>query len=214
MEGNMAMTSNQNDVQMPQKEEGEKEEDMPVSRSDSGSGDDSLDSLRNHPRCPLTPSLSPRKRTTSQSKTEPPLLRTNKRTIYTAGRPPWYNVTGTTFKEAFVIGLCGGSASGKTTVANKIIEALDVPWVVLLFMDSFYKVLTKDEQELAAKNEYNFDHPEAFDFELLVTVLRKLKKGKSIKVPVYDFTSHCRRKEWVRKDQEDITNDNLLSQQY
>uniref|UniRef100_A0A671Q742 Uridine-cytidine kinase n=1 Tax=Sinocyclocheilus anshuiensis TaxID=1608454 RepID=A0A671Q742_9TELE len=147
-------------------------------------------------RCPLTPSQSPRKRTTSQSKTEPPLLRTNKRTIYTAGRPPWYNVTGTTFKEAFVIGLCGGSASGKTTVANKIIEALDVPWVVLLSMDSFYKVLSKEEQELAARNEYNFDHPDAFDFELLVTVLRKLKKGKSIKVPVYDFTSHSRRKEW------------------
>uniref|UniRef100_A0A8C7KS30 Uridine-cytidine kinase n=1 Tax=Oncorhynchus kisutch TaxID=8019 RepID=A0A8C7KS30_ONCKI len=192
----MAMKINQNDVQMPQQEEGEKEEDRSMSRSDSGSGDDSLGSLPKHPRCPLTPSLSPRKRTTSQSKTEPPLLRTNKRTIYTAGRPPWYNVTGTTFKEAFVIGLCGGSASGKTTVANKIIEALDVPWVVLLSMDSFYKVLTKDEQELAAKNEYNFDHPEAFDFELLVTVLRKLKKGKSIKVPVYDFTSHCRRKEW------------------
>ncbi|XP_018542830.1 uridine-cytidine kinase-like 1 isoform X1 [Lates calcarifer] len=173
------------------------EADRSVSRSDSGSGDDSLDGLSNRvPRCPLTPSLSPRKRTTSQSKTEPPLLRTNKRTIYTAGRPPWYNVTGTTFKEAFVIGLCGGSASGKTTVANKIIEALDVPWVVLLSMDSFYKVLNKEEQELAAKNEYNFDHPDAFDFELLVTVLRKLKKGKSIKVPVYDFTSHCRRKEW------------------
>ncbi|KAK6297438.1 uridine-cytidine kinase-like 1 isoform X2 [Coregonus clupeaformis] len=197
----MAMKMNQNDVQMPQKEEGEKEEDRSTSRSDrlvkrKSSGDDSLGSLPKHPRCPLTPSLSPRKRTTSQSKTEPPLLRTNKRTIYTAGRPPWYNVTGTTFKEAFVIGLCGGSASGKTTVANKIIEALDVPWVVLLSMDSFYKVLTKDEQELAAKNEYNFDHPEAFDFELLVTVLRKLKKGKSIKVPIYDFTSHCRRKEW------------------
>ncbi|KAJ4920758.1 hypothetical protein JOQ06_027773, partial [Pogonophryne albipinna] len=173
------------------------EADKSMLRSDSGSGDDSLDGLPNcAPRCPLTPSLSPRKRTTSQSKSEPPLLRTNKRTIYTAGRPPWYNVTGTTFKEAFVIGLCGGSASGKTTVANKIIEALDVPWVVLLSMDSFYKVLNKEEQELAAKNEYNFDHPDAFDFELLVTVLRKLKKGKSIKVPVYDFTSHGRRKEW------------------
>ncbi|XP_054617743.1 uridine-cytidine kinase-like 1 isoform X2 [Dunckerocampus dactyliophorus] len=166
-------------------------------RSDSESGEDSLHGLPNCiPRCPLTPSLSPQKRSTSQSKTEPPLLRTNKRTIYTAGRPPWYNVTGTTFKEAFVIGLCGGSASGKTTVANKIIEALDVPWVVLLSMDSFYKVLDEDQQELAAKNEYNFDHPDAFDFELLVSVLRKLKKGKSIKVPVYDFTSHCRRKEW------------------
>ncbi|XP_028253493.1 uridine-cytidine kinase-like 1 [Parambassis ranga] len=174
------------------------EADRSMSRSDSGSGDDSLDGLSSPvvPRCPLTPSLSPRKRTTSQSKTEPPLLRTNKRTIYTAGRPPWYNVTGTTFKEAFVIGLCGGSASGKTTVANKIIEALDVPWVVLLSMDSFYKVLNKEEQELAAKNEYNFDHPDAFDFELLINVLRKLKKGKSIKVPVYDFTTHSRRKEW------------------
>ncbi|XP_061560258.1 uridine-cytidine kinase-like 1 isoform X3 [Phycodurus eques] len=172
--------------------------DRSMSRSDSGSGEDSLDALPCCiPRCcPLTPSLSPQKRTASQSQTEPPLLRTNNRTIYTAGRPPWYNVTGTTFKEAFVIGLCGGSASGKTTVANKIIEALDIPWVVLLSMDSFYKVLNKEEQELAAKSEYNFDHPDAFDVELLVNVLRKLKKGKSIKVPVYDFTSHCRRKEW------------------
>ncbi|XP_033860261.1 uridine-cytidine kinase-like 1 isoform X2 [Acipenser ruthenus] len=187
----MAVNMEQAGLQTQHAMEGE---DRPISTSDSGSGEDSLDSL--FPRCPLTPSLSPRKRTTSQSKTEPPLLRTNKRTIYTAGRPPWYNVTGTTFKEAFVIGLCGGSASGKTTVANKIIEALDVPWVVLLSMDSFYKVLSKEEQELAAKNEYNFDHPDAFDFELLVTVLRKLKKGKSIKVPVYDFTTHSRRKEW------------------
>ncbi|XP_007540291.1 uridine-cytidine kinase-like 1 isoform X2 [Poecilia latipinna] len=177
--------------------DGGEDADRSMLRTDSGSGEDSMDGLSNRvPCCPLTPSLSPRKRTTSQSKTEPPLLRTNKRTIYTAGRPPWYNVTGTTFKEAFVIGLCGGSASGKTTVANKIIEALDVPWVVLLSMDSFYKVLNKEEQELAAKNEYNFDHPDAFDFELLITVLRKLKKGKSIKVPVYDFTSHSRRKEW------------------
>ncbi|XP_015248482.1 PREDICTED: uridine-cytidine kinase-like 1 [Cyprinodon variegatus] len=177
--------------------DGGEDADRSMLRADSGSGDDSMDGISSRvPCCPLTPSLSPRKRTTSQSKTEPPLLRTNKRTIYTAGRPPWYNVTGTTFKEAFVIGLCGGSASGKTTVANKIIEALDVPWVVLLSMDSFYKVLNKEEQELAAKNEYNFDHPDAFDFELLITVLRKLKKGKSIKVPVYDFTNHSRRKEW------------------
>ncbi|KAK2846019.1 hypothetical protein Q7C36_010873 [Tachysurus vachellii] len=190
----MAASGSQADVQIHLKEDGDVEE-LRASRSDSGSGEDSLDELLRR-SCPLTPSLSPRKRTMSQSKTEPPLLRTNKRTIYTAGRPPWYNVTGTTFKEAFVIGLCGGSASGKTTVANKIIEALDVPWVVLLSMDSFYKVLSKEEQELAARNEYNFDHPDAFDFELLVLVLRKLKKGKSIKVPVYDFTTHSRRKEW------------------
>ncbi|XP_072222647.1 uridine-cytidine kinase-like 1 isoform X6 [Leuresthes tenuis] len=101
----------------------------------SGGGEGSLDRLLPS----VSTGLSPRKRTTSQCKSEPPLLRTSKRTIYTAGRPPWYNEHGTQSKEAFVIGLCGGSASGKTTVARKIIEALDVPWVVLLSMDSFYK---------------------------------------------------------------------------
>ncbi|XP_014913263.1 uridine-cytidine kinase-like 1 isoform X1 [Poecilia latipinna] len=86
--------------------DGGEDADRSMLRTDSGSGEDSMDGLSNRvPCCPLTPSLSPRKRTTSQSKTEPPLLRTNKRTIYTAGRPPWYNVTGTTFKEAFVIGV-------------------------------------------------------------------------------------------------------------
>ncbi|XP_027595720.1 uridine-cytidine kinase-like 1 [Pipra filicauda] len=147
-------------------------------------------------RLPLAPAPAPRRRTASQCKPEPPLLRTSKRTIYTAGRPPWYSETGAPVDEAFVIGLCGGSASGKTTVATRIIEALDVPWVVLLSMDSFYKVLDEGQQALAARSDYNFDHPDAFDFELLISVLRKLKKGKSVKVPVYDFTTHSRRREW------------------
>ncbi|OXB67850.1 UNVERIFIED_CONTAM: hypothetical protein H355_007529 [Colinus virginianus] len=141
-------------------------------------------------------SKPPRKRTTSQCKSEPPLLRTSKRTIYTAGRPPWYNEHGTQSKEAFVIGLGGGSASGKTTVATMIIEALDVPWVVLLSMDSFYKVLTKQQQEQAASNDFNFDHPDAFDFDLIIATLKKLKQGKSVKIPIYDFTTHSRKKEW------------------
>ncbi|KAL1249684.1 hypothetical protein QQF64_020689, partial [Cirrhinus molitorella] len=162
-------------------------------RCTSGGGEGSLDRLLPS----VNSSLSPRKRTTSQCKSEPPLLRTSKRTIYTAGRPPWYNEHGTQSKEAFVIGLCGGSASGKTTVARKIIEALDVPWVVLLSMDSFYKVLTAEQQLLAANNDYNFDHPDAFDFSLLVHTLRKLKQGKSVKIPVYDFTKHGRQKEWM-----------------
>ena len=61
--------------------------------------------------------------------------------------------------EAFVIGLAGGSASGKTTVARQVIESLGVPWVSVLSMDSFYKVLTPEQNEQAAKNEYNFDIP-------------------------------------------------------
>ncbi|XP_075427780.1 uridine-cytidine kinase-like 1 isoform X3 [Ascaphus truei] len=144
----------------------------------------------------VSSSRSPRRRTTSQCKSEPPLLRTSKRTIYTAGRPPWYNEHGAQSKEAFVIGLGGGSASGKTTVARMIIEALDVPWVVLISMDSFYKVLTEKQQAQAACNDFNFDHPDAFDFELIIGTLKKLKQGKSIKIPTYDFTSHSRKKEW------------------
>lgn len=66
----------------------------------SGGGEGSLDRLLPS----VNTSLSPRKRTTSQCKSEPPLLRTSKRTIYTAGRPPWYNEHGTQSKEAFVIG--------------------------------------------------------------------------------------------------------------
>ncbi|XP_010631694.1 uridine-cytidine kinase-like 1 isoform X2 [Fukomys damarensis] len=145
---------------------------------------------------PVGTGRSPRKRTTSQCKSEPPLLRTSKRTIYTAGRPPWYNEHGTQSKEAFAIGLGGGSASGKTTVARMIIEALDVPWVVLLSMDSFYKVLTQQQQEQAACNNFNFDHPDAFDFDLIISTLKKLKQGRSVQVPIYDFTTHSRKKEW------------------
>ena len=54
-------------------------------------------------------------------------------------------------------------------------------------MDSFYKVLSEESHELAALNEYNFDHPDAFDFELLVKTLRRLKAGKRVEVPIYNF---------------------------
>ena len=57
------------------------------------------------------------------------------------------------YVEPFVFGVCGGSASGKTTVANKIISELGVPWVTLLSMDSFYKVLNENQHQQAALNE-------------------------------------------------------------
>lgn len=144
-----------------------------------------------------------------------------RRTIYTAGRPPWYDHQGQ-MVEAFVIGLAGGSASGKTTVARKIIEALHMDWVSVLSMDSFYKVLNAKQHEDASRSEYNFDHPgkgdgnllstvtihsvslslcvrvDAFDFDLMVTMLKKLKDGKKIEVPVYDFATHSRAKYTVR----------------
>lgn len=59
------------------------------------------------------------------------------------------------------------------------------------------QVLTQQQQEQAALHNYNFDHPDAFDFDLIVSTLQKLKQGKSVKVPVYDFTTHSRKKDWV-----------------
>ena len=94
--------------------------------------------------------------------------------------------------EPFVIGICGGSASGKTTVAQKIITELGVPWVTLLSMDSFYIVLSQEQHEAAGRNEHNFDHPDAFDFDLLVDTLRRLKEGKKVDVPIYNFVTHSR----------------------
>ncbi|KYN31485.1 Uridine-cytidine kinase-like 1 [Trachymyrmex septentrionalis] len=152
------------------------------------------------PRPPSTGSQksprSRRQRTTSMSQSSKKtstesILRSKTRTIYTAGRPPWYNSAGQQV-EPFVIGICGGSASGKTTVATKIIESLDVPWVTLLSMDSFYKVLNEKQHEMAAHNEYNFDHPDAFDFELLKTTLQRLKEGRMVEVPIYNFVTHRR----------------------
>jgi len=145
------------------------------------------------------PSKSPkqgrRQRTLSASAAikvrDPPILRTLTRTIYTAGRPPWYDPAGQHVQPC-VIGISGGSASGKTTVANKIIEYLNVPWVTRLSMDCFYKVLNAEQHDQAARNEYNFDHPDAFDFDLLSDTLSRLRDGKRVDVPVYNFVTHSR----------------------
>nr|XP_014353701.1 PREDICTED: uridine-cytidine kinase-like 1 [Latimeria chalumnae] len=152
---------------------------------ESNSSEESLDRLLP----PVNTTLSPRKRTTSQCKSEPPLLRTSKRTIYTAGRPPWYNEHGTQSKEAFVI-VC--SFPGTEKIPKGQTDNQGKNRLIL----SVSQVLTKEQQIQAASNDYNFDHPDAFDFNLLVMTLQKLKQGKSVKIPVYDFTSHSRQKEW------------------
>uniref|UniRef100_A0A0K0FFN2 Uridine kinase n=1 Tax=Strongyloides venezuelensis TaxID=75913 RepID=A0A0K0FFN2_STRVS len=140
-------------------------------------------------------SLTKRSRTISGSRTEDHFLSTESgKRVYTKGRPPWYDKTGKMLKQPYLIGICGGSASGKTTVAKAIIQRLEMPWVTVLSMDSFYKVLNEEQHILAANNEYNFDHPDAFDFDLLLDVIKRLRQGKSVDVPVYDFTTHSRDK--------------------
>ncbi|XP_047953494.1 uridine kinase-like protein 3 isoform X2 [Salvia hispanica] len=91
-------------------------------------------------------------------------------------------------KQPFVIGVGGGASSGKTTVCDMIIEQLHDQRVVLVNQDSFYHNLTPEE--LTRVNEYNFDHPDAFDTELLLCVLKKLKRGYAVDIPKYDFRSY------------------------
>ncbi|MED6207391.1 Uridine kinase-like protein 1, chloroplastic [Stylosanthes scabra] len=93
-------------------------------------------------------------------------------------------------QQPFVIGVSGGTASGKTTVCELIIQQLQDHRVVLVCQDSFYRGLTNEE--LKHVHKYNFDHPDAFDTEQLVETLSKLKSGHSVQVPIYDFKLHQR----------------------
>jgi uridine kinase len=92
-----------------------------------------------------------------------------------------------------IIGISGGSGSGKTTIVRQIAEV--VPDFVCIAQDSYYKSAEfMDNQHITA---FNFDHPSAFDTDLMVDHLRALKRGRSIRVPVYDFVHHRRSPETV-----------------
>lgn len=93
-------------------------------------------------------------------------------------------------KQPFVIGVSGGTASGKTTVCDMIIQQLHDHRVVLVNQDSFYRGLTPEESEHV--HEYNFDHPDAFDTEQLLHCIKTLKSGQPYQVPIYDFKKHRR----------------------
>ncbi|MCU1268494.1 MAG: Uridine kinase [Acidobacteria bacterium] len=89
-----------------------------------------------------------------------------------------------------VIGICGGTGSGKTTVAKSILDKVSAKDVVFIQQDSYYrnlKDLPRDYRQLA-----NFDHPDALDNDLLVHHIRKLKAGEAVELPIYDFRTHTR----------------------
>ncbi|KAL2632034.1 hypothetical protein R1flu_016720 [Riccia fluitans] len=100
-------------------------------------------------------------------------------------------------KPPFVIGVAGGTASGKTTVCDMIIQQLHDHRVVLVNQDSFYRGLTPEE--LRKVGDYNFDHPDAFDTEQLLECLLQLKQCEPVQIPVYDFKTHQRSTNSVRK---------------
>ncbi|WP_026509483.1 MULTISPECIES: uridine kinase [unclassified Butyrivibrio] len=92
-------------------------------------------------------------------------------------------------KKICIVGIAGGSASGKTTIVNRIREQFGDD-IVVISHDSYYKAhndLTYDE-----RSRLNYDHPSSFDTELLIRDVMKLKNGEEIDVPVYDYAIHNR----------------------
>jgi uridine kinase len=97
-----------------------------------------------------------------------------------------------------IIGIAGGSGSGKTTIAESIVGAIGPDSVVLIQQDAYYRDQTDLPLEQRAK--VNYDHPDSMETELLVHHLTELRAGRSIDRPVYDFTVHNRSPETVRVD--------------
>ncbi|MCT4699757.1 MULTISPECIES: uridine kinase [Tenacibaculum] len=96
----------------------------------------------------------------------------------------------------FVIGIAGGTGSGKTTVVNQIINELPQDEVCIISQDSYYS--QTDNLSYEERTKINFDHPRAIDFELLVHHLSDLKNGKIIEQPIYSFVAHNRTKDTIK----------------
>jgi len=96
---------------------------------------------------------------------------------------------------ALVVGIAGGTASGKTTVARKLIEAIPARKVALLEQDSYYRDLS--DLPLEERTQFNFDHPDAFDIPKMVAHLAALKAGRAVDVPIYDFSRHVPKLETI-----------------
>jgi uridine kinase len=89
-----------------------------------------------------------------------------------------------------IIGISGGTGSGKTTVANRILESVSADEVVFIQQDLYYRNLK--DMPLDYRNAANFDHPDAIDNELLINHLKKLNAGEPVELPIYDFRTHSR----------------------
>lgn len=97
----------------------------------------------------------------------------------------------------FLIGVAGGTCSGKTTVSERLIDLAGAAHLALIELDSYY--IARDHQPMAERATANYDHPDAFDWQLLNDHLAALCAGASVPVPVYDYTNHTRSGEvrWV-----------------
>ena len=100
--------------------------------------------------------------------------------------------------ETILIGIAGGTGSGKKTLADKLVDSFGRDEVSILRHDNYYK--RHDEMDYEARTKLNYDHPDAFDTDLLCEHIRLLKSGQSIDMPVYDYTIHNRSDRTVHVD--------------
>lgn len=105
-------------------------------------------------------------------------------------------------KSPILIGIAGGTGSGKSTVTREIYKSITDKNVAIIEQDSYYKDQSNISFEERVKT--NYDHPFAFDNELLISHLKDLLDGKSIQKPIYDFENHNRKKETVLVEPRDI----------
>jgi len=101
-----------------------------------------------------------------------------------------------------IIGIGGGTGSGKTTAAQKIIDSVGGEHVVFLQQDAYYRNL--GDMPLELRNKVNYDHPDAFDTELMINHLAALRAGLSIEKPIYDYVTHSRKPEIIHIEPRDL----------
>ncbi len=89
-----------------------------------------------------------------------------------------------------IIGICGGTGSGKTTISRAIVDSVGKEKVVLVEQDSYYRNLA--DMPLDERHQANFDHPDSLDSDMLVNHILRLKQGLSVEMPLYDFKTHTR----------------------
>ena len=107
-----------------------------------------------------------------------------------------------TTKKPKIIGIVGGSGSGKTTVTKRIIDELTIDKVALIEQDYYYK--DQSHMTMDERVKTNYDHPSAFDNELLYTHLTELMEGNAVELPVYDYVNHTRSAEKKHQEPKDV----------
>ena len=95
-------------------------------------------------------------------------------------------------KRPLLIGIAGGTGSGKTLVSRRIYDELGSNQVTIIEQDSYYR--DQSDIPLDHRNNRNYDHPNAFDFELMRIQIQELMEGRMVKVPVYNYKTHTRKK--------------------